>query len=120
MNVLVVGNNIVLPNPSSYDITYKDLESSNSFTSETGIYNRDMIRANQVTISAKWERLSQLNTQFILNAISGKESIQVRYWDYYSMSFKTGSFFSTDRQVGGLRVRMNDGKYSIAFNFVEF
>lgn len=118
---LLTADGTVLANPSQYDVIYKDLDSSNSYTSETGVLNRDMIRANHVTVQCQWGRLTESQCRTILSSISGKESLQLKYWDYLSWSFKIGKFYATDRQVGGLHVSQDShGRYSISFNFVEF
>lgn len=118
--VLMTADGVELPNPSKYDLTYKDLDSDNAFTSETGILNRDMIRANQVNISTSWDSLTQSQLKTIMQAISGKESFSLAYWDYYDMEFKTGTFYAQDRSISGIRVKQTGGRYSISFIITEF
>lgn len=119
MALLTVGG-VELREPSKYDITYKDLDSDNSYTSETGILNRDMIRSNQHTISVGWDRLTADEMKTILQAVSGKSEFQLTYFDYYTMSYQTGRFYANDRQGVGKRVRKIRGLFSLSFNITEF
>ena len=122
---LLIIDGTVLPNPSTYDITYADLDSSNSYTSETGILNRDMIRGNHRTIAVEWTKLNLLDLQAILRSVSDdnslKSSFKLKYFDLYSGTFKTGKFYATDRGVKSKRIRTDsDGYFSLSFNFKEF
>ena len=112
---LLTVDGVSLREPSKYDITYKDLDSDNSYTSETGILNRDMIRSNQHTISVGWDRLTADEMQTILRAVSNKSEFQLRDMDY-----KTGRFYANDRQGVGKKVRKIGGLFSLSFNITEF
>ena len=117
---LLTVDGVALREPSKYDITYKDLDSENSYTSETGILNRDMIRSNQHTISVGWDRLTANEMKVILQAVSNKSEFQLRYFDYYDMDYKTGRFYANDRQGVGKKVRKIGGLFSLSFNITEF
>lgn len=117
---LLTVDGVELREPSKYDITYKDLDSDNSYTSETGILNRDMIRSNQHTISVGWDRLTVDEMKTILQAVSGKSEFQLTYFDYYTMSYQTGRFYANDRQGVGKKVRKIRGLFSLSFNITEF
>lgn len=122
---LLTVDGVVLPNPSTYDPTYADLDSSNSYTSETGILNRDMIRGNHRTIAVEWSKLKLSELQIILRSVSDdnslKPSFQLKYFDLYSGTFKTGKFYATDRGVKSKRIRTtSDGYFALSFNFKEF
>lgn len=116
---------VTLPNPSKYDPTFKDLDSSNSYTSETGILNRDMIRGNHRTWDVEWTKLTFKQLQTILKAISAddtsKESFKLKYLDLYSGEMKTGKFYATDRAVTTKRIRsLNNGMFALSVQFIEF
>ena len=117
---LLTVDGVALREPSQYDITYKDLDSSNSYTSETGILNRDMIRSNQHTLSVGWDRLTAEELKTILQAVSGKSEFNMTYFDFYSMSYKSGRFYANDRKGTGKRVRKVNGLFSVSFNITEF
>lgn len=117
---LLSVDGVALREPSKYDITYKDLDSENSYTSETGILNRDMIRSNQHTISVGWDRLTANEMKVILQAVSNKSEFQLKYFDYYEMDYKTGRFYANDRQGVGKKVRKIGGLFSLSFSITEF
>lgn len=117
---LLTVDGVVLKEPSSYDMTYKDLDSDNSFTSETGILNRDMIRGNQRNISVSWDRLTPTEFKSIMHAVSGKSEVQLRYFDFYDMDYKTGKFYAGNRSGTGKKVRLKNGIFSLSFEFTEF
>lgn len=117
---LLTVDGVALREPSKYDITYKDLDSENSYTSETGILNRDMIRANHHTIAVGWDRLTAEEMKVILHAVSGKSEFQLHYFDYYDMGYKDGRFYANDRQGVGKKVRKIGGLFSLSFNITEF
>ena len=54
MAVLIIDG-VELKSPSSYSIGFQDLDSSNSFTSESGVLNRDVIDYNYLKINDKQE-----------------------------------------------------------------
>lgn len=127
---LLTVDGIKLPNPSGYDPDYKDLDSDNSFTSETGILNRDMVRGNHRTVHAVWSNISFSSMRTILRAISAddksKESLSLVYYDYYSASFKTGKFYAHDRNIKTKRIKFETassqptGRFDLTVDLIEF
>lgn len=117
--VMLVADGVELPNPSSYQATYKDLD-LDPFTSDTGELNRNMVAANKVTLSCEWGRLNRAQKVKLVAAISGKESVQLRYIDELTETYKTGKFYATDRNIRSLVIREQDGRYSVSFDFIEF
>ena len=117
---LLTADGVSLREPSKYEISYEDLSSQNSFTSETGILNRDLIRSNHRTLSVGWDRLTANELTEILQAVSGKSEFSLTYFDYYYMSYRTGRFYANDRKVIGKKVRDVNGLYSVSFNMIEF
>lgn len=114
-----------LPNPSTYDVTYADLDSDNSYTSETGILNRDMIRSNHATIAVSWDKLDLEKTRLILKAISGesglKPSFNLEYFDLTTLTYKTGQFYANNRQTKIKKLlSTTNGWLSLSVNFTEF
>ena len=122
---LLTVDGVALPNPSVYDTTYADLDSSNSYTSETGILNRDMIRGNHRTIAVEWTKLNLSELQTILRSVSDdstlKASFTLVYFDLFSGTFKSGQFYASDRGAKTKRIKTTtDGLFSLSFNFKEF
>ena len=127
---LLTVDAIKLPNPSGYDPDYKDLDSDNSFTSETGKLNRDMIRGNHRTVHAVWNNINFSSMRKILRAISAddnsKEKLSLTYFDYYSASFKTGEFYAHDRNIKTKRIKFETsssqptGRFDLTVDLIEF
>ena len=72
-------DDVPVPSPSSYGMKYSDLDSSNSYTSETGSLVRDMIRANHVTLSLSWNKLKLPELSKILQVGTGKDMYKIKY-----------------------------------------
>lgn len=122
---LLSVNGTDLQEPSTYNITKRDLDSENSYTSEVGVLVRDMIRANHVTIDVEWGRLTQAQLQAIASKISnGADRFQLTYYDYYIGQDVTGTFYAHDRSGQAIRVRRtNDGgyeNYTLSTQLIEF
>lgn len=122
---LLSVNGTGLKEPSTYNIVKRDLDSENSYTSETGILVRDMIRANHVTIDVAWEHLTQAEFQSIASLISGgSDHFTLTYYDYYRGIDATGTFYAYDRSGEAIKVRRynNNGyeNYSLSTQLIEF
>ena len=87
-------NGVILKAPKTFDPTYKDIDSSNGYTSDRGVLVRDMIRANHRTFKVSWQSITGDELKVILQAISGKASFTLRYWDVYSKGYQEGKFYS--------------------------
>lgn len=124
MALMTVGST-ALKEPTKYDIVKADLDSENSYTSETGVLVRDMIRANHVTINVSWDFLTETEMQAIASLISnGVDHFSLTYYDYFTGVTKTGTFYSSDRSGNAIAVRrrVQDGyeRYSLSTSLIEF
>ena len=131
IGTLLTIDGVELPNPSKYDMTYSDLDSENSYTSEAGYLVRDMVRSNHVTIDVSWDKLKPKQTKLILGAVSGKSSFKLRYLDKKTNSFieegakdnngVTRKFYATDRKSGVIKAfSLANGYDSLSFQIIEF
>lgn len=131
VGTLLTVNGYKLPNPSKYDISYKDLDSSNAYTSEAGYLVRDIVRTDHITIDVSWNKLKPEQTKKILSAISGKRGLGVRYLDKRTNSFVEANaldengverkFYATDRNVGIIKaISLNNGYESLSFQLIEY
>lgn len=122
-NMLVVGG-VILPNPSSYSRDDSDIDSSNSKRSESGILNREVVRAGVKTITASWDnlRLSQLRS--MLQAVSGV-SLEVTFFDITA----TGTTSTATMYVSGAKTYdiylvnkddLDDSRCKITLTFTEY
>ena len=131
IGTLLTVNGVSLPNPSKYDITYSDLDSQNAYTSEAGYLVRDMVRSNHITIDVSWDKLKHTQSKLILNAVSGKSSFKLRFYDKRTNSFiaegakdsngVTRKFYATDRKSGVIKAfSLSNGYDSLSFQIIEF
>lgn len=117
---LLMIDGVVLKNPTKYDIEYADLDSENSYTSETGVLVRDMIRSNHVTITVEWNYLTSSEVKSILQTIKGKSEFKLTYLNTLEDAQVQGRFYAQNRKVGGKLVRLSNGLYSLSTVFSEF
>ena len=114
-------NGVELKAPKTFDPTYKDIDSSN--TSDRGVLVRDMIRANHHTFKVVWQSITGDELKVILQAISGKASFNLRYWDVYSKGYQEGKFYSSDRQVTTNEMGLKDdntSSFNLSCDIIEF
>ena len=118
---LLTCDGVKLKNPSTYNIQYSDLDSDNSYTSETGYLVRDMIRSNHRTISVSWNRLTLAELSSILKTCTGNPAYTLTYLDFYSGEMQTGKFYPDNRQGNSKKIySLGSGLYSLSFNFIEY
>lgn len=127
---LLSVNGTDLQEPSTYNITKRDLDSENSYTSETGILVRDIIRANHVTIDVAWEHLTLVQFQAIAALISKdnkeeQKQFTLTYFDYYKGTNVTGTFYAHDRSGTAIKVRRITNPngyehYQLSTQLIEF
>lgn len=105
MSLLAV-NGVELPNPSTYDIEKADLDSENSYTSETGKLVRDVILFNHVTINVEWEHLTREQMAVINSCLNGEQKeFTLHYYDYYTATVESDKFYVYNRSGKGIRVK---------------
>ena len=117
--VLLKVDNMIIKNPSSYDMSYSDVD-GNNYTSETGVHNRDLVRANVASISVSWNRLTLSELSELMQKLTGKVKYTLTYLDFYSGEFKTGSFRSSSAQGKAKKIySLGNGLYSLSLSFEE-
>ena len=119
MAVLIIDG-VELKSPSSYSIGFQDLDSNNSFTSESGVLNRDVIDYNYLKINVKWDRLTNDECMNIYNAINGKSGFSLTYFDPRFMVLRTKRCYAGNRDGSGIKVREINGRWSLGFTITSF
>lgn len=118
--VLLKVDNVSIKNPSSYDMSYSDVDGGNNYTSETGVYNRDLVRANVASISVSWDRLTLSELSELMQKLTGKVEYTLTYLDFYSGEFKTGNFRSSSAKGKAKKIySLGNGLYSFSLSFKE-
>lgn len=117
--VLLKVDNASIKNPSSYDMSYSDVD-GNNYTSETGVHNRDLVRANVASISVSWDRLTLSELSELMQKLTGKVKYTLTYLDFYSGEFKTGNFRSSSVKGKAKKIySLGNGLYSLSLSFEE-
>lgn len=120
--VLLNIEGVDMPNPTSYQVGVKDLDSESSVRSESGLLHRDRIRAGVRTIEVGWTVKTE-DISKILKA-SAKESVTVKFFDPEDNAIRTSEMYAGDR-VPVLKVLTdNSGATSawwdLSFTLTEF
>lgn len=107
-----------LPLPDSYDVSFSDVEADSSGETEAGTTQRDVVRSGIVTISVafsvspKWLK--------ILSAYAKKSKIQVQYFDTDELRLK-----ETEMYISGYKAKLEKdtsykGLWTVSFSLNEF
>ena len=96
MAMMTVGG-VAFPNPSSYTVTLQDLDSDNTHRSETGILNRERIRAGVYKINATWT-VKYADLKKITQALSPDKFV-VTFFDPTTASYKSAQMYAGDRSA---------------------
>ena len=114
---------VPLCKPSAYDPTYGDVWGEGSFVSETGVLNQYKVRSNRKIIAVEWGLLTLSELQTILRCVSNdnqKSSFTLKYFDYFSGTYKTGNFYASDRLVKTKQfMSTSNSCFSLSLNFIE-
>lgn len=88
-----------IPNPSQYSIGQNDID-LNSKRSTSGYLQRNMVRANALTVSCTWDRLSEHQLDLLMISWSGaKFSLKFRFNDIDPNTRKVTSRFITSQSM---------------------
>ncbi len=115
MALITIGN-VALPEPTSYAVSFSDIDSSDTGRTENGVMYRDRIRQGVAKIQASWEMLTQTECDIILNAVT-PDSFTVTYFG----GSATATMYAGDRS---LTLRCIDGygaaRWDFSVNLIEF
>lgn len=79
MTLLKVGG-VELKSPTSYDIKFADIDSSNSGRSESGVMTREVVRRKVATINVEFSNISTAEHQAIVAAVN-RDFVEVDFYD---------------------------------------
>ena len=111
-----------MPNPSKYDITMSDLDSSESSRSESGILLRNRIRQGVLKIALAWTvRGDKVAT--ILKAIEPAE-FSVRYFNPRTGEYGNAQMYASDRscvmKLYSEGMDISEILWEVSFNLIEY
>ncbi len=97
-NHLLVINNVEIPTPSKFNVTYNDLDSEETGRSIDGNLHRDVIGHNFRTLDLEWKTMEREDLRRFLNAIS-KDTFTVTYYDPIQDAMNTKTMYAGNRKV---------------------
>lgn len=109
-------NGVAMPTPVTYNVTQNDIDSSNTGRSETGVMNRDRVRAGVYKIELAWKNISTTELEKITNAIKDA-SFSVTF--FYGAT-KTAKMYAGDRTVNLVSLGTDTATWDMSFSLVEF
>ena len=114
--VLIYIGGIEMPPPVSYKVTLSDLDAPNSGRSESGVMNRDRVRADVGKIELSWKNLTTTQLKTIVQAVSPEE-FEVRY---FFGTEHTAIMYAGDRSID-LKVPDEPESYwDMSVNLIEY
>lgn len=108
-------NGTELPAPTTYSVQYSDIDSSDTGRAENGVMLRNRIRAGVVKISVSWSKLTQTETDLVLDAVRGV-SCSVEY--YGGSTAK--EMYAGDRSLQLVCLGKDGARFDVSYNLIEF
>lgn len=112
-------NNVDMPCPSKFEISYQDVSAADSGRVESALMYKNRV-AQKIKISLEWLGVSDANAATILTAFD-PEYVDVTFHDAKTNSIVTKNFYTGDRK--GVTYWWDDnGDFtysSIAFDIIE-
>lgn len=116
MNIIEINDTpIKHPLNGGYSVTVSDLDSENSTRSETGVLNRDRIRAGIYKLAVKWS-LTTSELETLLNAISG-DSFDVKF---FFGELLTKKMYASDKSINLKSTDTLTSHWDVSISFTEF
>lgn len=112
-------NNVTMPCPSKFDVSYQDISASDSGRTEDGLMWKNRI-GQKVKIGLEWLAVSDADAATILSAFDD-EYFQVTYHDPKANAVVTKTFYGGDRSAPYYWWVENRGWsfQNISFNIIE-
>lgn len=107
---------VPMPDPTSYDVTMANLQSSNSGRNDEGVMIIETIRTDVASINIGWEMLTNSELATIMTAIAPDE-LTVTY--FYGAN-KTATMYVGDRKVTMRTATNNDHRWDVSFSLIEY
>lgn len=118
---LLTINGVDIANPTKYDLTFSDLDSSGTSRSVSGVLHRERVRSGILKLSLAWEMLSYDEMTTIMNATSG-ESFTVNYF-YGTSTMKSAVMYAGDKVLSLAATNKNnilDTRWNLSINLISY
>lgn len=113
-------NGVEIPFPSSFVPSIEDISSKDTGRMMNGDMHKDVI-ATKITLECSWALLKWEECAVLLNAVDGKDEVEVTYPDPRMPGiYTTKAFYVGSRKAPALSLR--DGRVrwkGTAFNFIQ-
>lgn len=109
-----------LPAPVEYSVTLQDIDSDNTKRTETGLLQRDRVRAGVYKIQAKWiVTKTQLKT--ITDAIAPAK-FSITFFDPTTSTNPTKNMYCGDRSANLIlnKSNPNESMWELSTSFIEY
>jgi hypothetical protein len=118
MAMITIGA-VDLPDPAEYTVRRSDLDSENTGRSESGVLQRDRVRAGVYKISATF-RVTRTNLKVVTDAIA-PVSFSCTFFDPTTSSAPTKTMYAGDRSAV-LRLNPSTGEsyWELTVDLIEF
>lgn len=115
---LIKINSIEMPPPTAggYTVTLQDLDSENTTRSETGILNRDRIRAGVYKIACKWF----VNTKDLEKIMSAIKDEQFNVTFYFGGNYITAKMYAGDKTNSLVTHKDGFDWWDVSCNFTQY
>ena len=97
-NHLLMINDVAIPAPSKFNVTYNDLDSEETGRSIDGNLHRDVIGRNFRTLDLEWKTMEREDLRRFLNVIS-HDTFTVTYYDPIEDAMNTKTMYAGNRKV---------------------
>ena len=117
MSLIWYCNNVLMPSPSTYKISWEDLDNDSYRSVTNGNLIRNVIKRRWAKVSLSWNVLSADKVNTILNAVNGaNKTFKMR-----SPAFGTNDFITFVGYVSKMDTELLGGMigYSLNFNIVQ-
>ena len=117
MSLIWYCNNTLMKSPTSYKISFEDLDNDSYRSVTNGNLIRNIVKRRWAKVSMSWSLLSASEVQTIMSAVNGdNKTFKMR-----SPAFGTNDFITFGGYVSKMETELLEGMvgYSLSFNVVQ-
>jgi hypothetical protein len=113
-------NGVDLPAPVEYSVSLQDIDSENTRRTETGVLQRDRVRAGVYKIQVKW-RVTKTQLKTITDALKPAK-FSVMFFDPTTSTNPTRSMYCGDRNADLLynEVNPDESLWELSTSLIEY
>ncbi|MFT3951174.1 MAG: hypothetical protein QM689_04370 [Oscillospiraceae bacterium] len=104
---LIKINGVELPQPSSYSVTWSDVDSNSTTRSEAAVLSRKRIRAGIYKITVGWTALTPAELQTVSNALY-PATFPTDFFDPTTATYKKSATMYAGDKTAALSILLDD------------